>query len=960
MSLPGNINQLLIGAAASTGGAAAGPIKSVRFNDADSAYLDRTPSSASNRNTYTWSGWVKRCEFGTGTHYFFTAVDGSNVDILGIEADSLYWYNAYSGAVTSTDKFRDPSAWYHFVFSVDSTQATEADRVKLYVNNREITSFSSSLYPSLNRDFAINNTVVHKIGQYFTTNSSNFYLADVYFIDGQQLDPTSFGAYDGNGVWQAKDASGLTFGTNGFHLFDFANVSGIGDDSSGNENDWTVNNISTGDYSGTKPKWYTSTTLYTTKADVIANATDRGQDAFTLSSDEFVYLVPNDGGIAGELCHPVGSEYPVLFYVYVRSSGDTSWYNTGSFGAGEADTFQWENTSPSPPAAYDYTNTEDLYLIGDTRTAGQPDANSKLSGSFPALVNIVEETDVMRDVPTNGNSSDDSGAGGEVSGNYATLNTQDTAMTAGSVSDFVTNGNLTKTNVASTYGKTRATMPVHYDGKTYFEVTCAGAPDANDYIGFEPSDKKLVSESGFSSGDLGFRGNGTLSPGTTSYGAAWSDGDVLGFYFDYSNQEVGYYLNGVDQGVAWNSFDTTKYYLPTIQDWSNAVTGTFKFNFGQLSFAYSNPGTDRPSADFKPLCTTLITTPTIADGSDYFDVLTWTGDGSGSRSFTGLSFQPDFTWVKIRSLAYTHTLFDAVRGAGSNKELSSDSSGNEGNANTITSGYLSSFDTNGFSSTEGTLDNDYFNKSSNTYVAWNWDAGTSTVSNTDGTITSSVRANQTAGFSIVSYTGTGGTGTVGHGLNATPHLIIVKNRDETINWVVAHNALSSNRCLALNSTAADTTIGFTGLNKSNFTSSTFTVNYSDTNLAYVNASSDEYIAYCFAPVANYSQFSSYVGNGSADGTFVHTGFRPAWVLIKRTDTATAWVLFDSTRSPYNDVNEWLRPNGSDVEATNNNIDFLSNGFKLRKNDSFTNQNDKTFVYACFAENPFQANGGLAR
>ena len=762
------------------------------------------------------------------------------------------------------------------------------------------------------------------------------YIADLHVIEGQIKEATDFGAFDNSGVWQAATYNG-TYGNNGYYLFDFANESGIGDDSSGNDNDFTVNNISDGVYSGTKPKWYTSTTLYTTKADVIANATDRGQDGFTLSSDEFVYLVPNDGGAVGELCHPVGSEYPVLYYVYVRSSGDTSWYNTGSFGPGEADTFQWENTTGTPQA-YDFTNTEDLYLIGDTRVGGQPDSNSGMSGSFPALVNLVAQTDVLFDVPTNGDSSSGTGAGGEVSGNYCTW-----SPLAGT-NVTLSNGNLDCSLSAGTSSKARSTIAVT-SGKYYWEIRfksgqygMIGISDASlagSQISYAAGGLYYYVQTGGLYGDVG----GSFS--NTSYGSALSANDVLGVALDMDNGNVKFYKNGSDLGNANTSSLVGKTIMPHLGEGGGATFVT-EANFGQHVFAY-------PVSGYKALCTTNLPTPTIADGSEYFEAKTFNGNNS-TQTISGFEFSPDTIWCKSRSNAYNHQIWDRVRG--DNEVLRP----NTTDAEQTYSGSLV-FTSDGFTSNTNNNANYVPEGAGSASIAWAWDAGSSTVSNTDGSITSSVRANQTAGFSIVTFTGTGSSASVGHGLNAAPSMVIAKNRDTSNDWPVWHaNTSAATYTLYLNGTAVEGAAST--IWPSAPTSSVVNVGSG----AVINGSSQSTVLYCMSPVSGYSAFGSYVGNSSdANGPFVFTGMRPRWIMIKASTHTSDWAIIDTARNTFNPLDTTLdaNNNGADSTSSNNYVDILSNGFKLRTSTHPFNAG-YTYIYAAFAENPFQANGGLAR
>jgi hypothetical protein len=322
--------------------------------------------------------------------------------------------------------------------------------------------------------------------------------------------------------------------------------------------------------------------------------------------------------------------------------------------------------------------------------------------------------------------------------------------------------------------------------------------------------------------------------------------------------------------------------------------------------------------------------------TDHFNTILYTGTGA-SLANTGVGFQPDFTWIKGRSGATEHVLTDSVRGV--TIELSSNDTGAD---ETVAQG-LTAFGTDGFTvGTDGS-----YNTSSATYASWNFKAGGTAVSNTVGDIASQVSANTTSGFSIVSYTGTGATATVGHGLGVTPKMFIVKNRSITETWRPYHVALGGGQALALNGTnATDTDASY--WSNTNPTSSVFTVG---TNTG-TNGSGNSMIAYCFAEVKGYSKFGSYTGNGSADGTFVYTGFKPAFVMVKRTDNSGNWWIHDSGRNTYNVVNKYLFADSSSAEGTDDNMDFLSNGFKLRVATYQPNTSGGTWIYLAIAEQPF--------
>ena len=327
--------------------------------------------------------------------------------------------------------------------------------------------------------------------------------------------------------------------------------------------------------------------------------------------------------------------------------------------------------------------------------------------------------------------------------------------------------------------------------------------------------------------------------------------------------------------------------------------------------------------------------------SKYFNTITYTASGNG-QVVTGNPYKPDFVWLKRRSLTGAHYLYDVVRGA--NNSLQSNSTSSEASSDN----YLTSFNSDGWTLGSGNY------TSPDTIVGWNWLASNTTVSNTSGSITSTVSANTTSGFSIVSYTGNGTSGaTVGHGLGVTPKTIFIKSRSSAVNWTSYHSTIGNTAGLHLNTTGgSDTNSGF--FNNTSPTSTVFTLGDGST----VNTSSGTYIAYCFAEVKGYSKFSSYTGNGSADGTFVYTGFTPAMIIAKNSSSAVSWTINDNKRNTFNPNEKFLYPNLSDAEGTNLNIDYVSNGFKIRATSTLANTSGETYIYACFASNPFVSSKGV--
>jgi hypothetical protein len=768
--------------------------RSVRLRSSASAYFNRTPAVASNRRTFTWSGWVKRGDIGATYKRLFDAGSGNDTFMFNPDNTLTLWLNGTAGAnVQTTQVFRDVSAWYHLVFAIDTTQATAANRIKLYVNGSQITALAASSYPTQNYDCVYYNTVTqHDIGAYGAgTQSLDGYMTEVNFIDGQALTPSSFGTTDAfTGAWVPMAYTG-TYGTNGFYLNfkDNTSTTTLGYDYSGNSNNWTANNISL----------------------------------------------------------TAGSTYDSMLDV------------------------------PTP-------------WVGYTATT---DTSAVTRGNYCTLNPLFM------------NASSISGANSQITGNVRAVGTF--GMTSG-----------------KWYWECQTTNPSYFMSGG---VLKAGAA-TTEVLGYGDS----LSWGWYASS--GQKWTGSVN---TAWGSAFtSTNDVLGVAFDADTGDLFFYKNGTLQGggAAFTGL-TSGPYFPAI----SAQPSYFSIiNFGQRPFSYT------PPTGFKALCTTNLPEPTIKLGAQYMNATLWTGTNStGPITITGLAFQPDLVWGKSRSNAFSNQLYDSVRGTG--KSLISNSTAAEDTTNV--SGYISAFNSDGFTATQGSSDNWYWNYLNGTYVGWVWKAAGSSVSNTSGTLTSQVNAGTTQGFSVVTYTGSGSSATVGHGLGVAPSMLIIKRRNTTGNWITYHTSTGINQYLYLNSTAAAATASPTW----SVSSSTFGLPQSFSDY---NASGGTYVAYCFAEVAGYSAFGSYTGNGSADGPFVYCGFRPRYILVRSTGGAD-WYTWDSSRNTYNVVADMLRPNLSNAELNSGTytFDFVSNGFKVRGAGSEINGSGSTFIYMAFAENPFK-------
>ncbi len=347
---------------------------------------------------------------------------------------------------------------------------------------------------------------------------------------------------------------------------------------------------------------------------------------------------------------------------------------------------------------------------------------------------------------------------------------------------------------------------------------------------------------------------------------------------------------------------------------------------------------------------------TINKSTDNFNTVTWSGDSTTPKNITGVGFTPDLIWGKSRNTAYNHKLYDSVRTFGNDKELSSSENTVEGGSNSNQYGYLSGTVSDGFTTTKGSDGGadgyGYWNESGRTYVAWNWKANGAGSANTDGSInTTATSVNTTAGFSICKYTGTGSAATVGHGLGVAPKMIIIKRTSVAAgDWVVYHESVGNNKALFLNAiNAPDTDSAY--FNDTSPTSSVFSIGTSNG----VNNSGSNYIAYCFAEKVGYSKFGSYTGNGNADGTFVYTGFKPAFLIIKKTNATKNWFLHDDKRLGYNPSNSYVNPNLSAVEYAGTDLDIVSNGFKMRSTGGGHNENSHTYIYMAIGQSIVGSN-----
>ena len=783
--------------------------RSLRFNPVHPTHLSRTPSSAGNQNTWTFSVWLKRGKLGTSLGYIYR-VDGSHTDRLEFDSsDRLFLQQRDTNIRISTQKFRDISAWYHIVIAMDTTQGTADNRTKVYVNGEEVTAFDTKANNSQNTDGMFNSTNEHKLGGKNANQGFDGYMAEINFINGSQLTPESFGETNTlTGQWNPKKYTG-SYGTNGFYL-NFSDNSGtsattLGKDSSGNGNNFTPTNFS-----------------------VTANSVDN-DSVLDTPTNNWCTLSPLTGywSEGGSIPFADGN-----LHVDNPNSGDRAGFAT----------FRLEDGKK-------------YYIEGVYLKPG--------------------------------------GGGSQCKWAIATLSKS--------------NGVAVKPGGSGSYG---------FDWRGG-----AGTPQ--------------ILNSGSSS--------------TT--GSQPSDGEVIGMAIDLANGKM-YVHKGnsyYESGNPDNGTGAIISGIPTGQDYQFITSvdsggpnfSETKINFGQQGFAH------QPSSFTDLLNSDNLPEPVISLPTQYFDTLRWTGNDT-NRSITGLEFSPDWVWVKKISGGSdrSHQVFDIIRGA--QMTLHSDGSDSEHS----TGDRLSSFNSDGFSiGTSG--GDDGINANGGEYLAWCWNAGDSTVTNNDGDISSQVRANTTAGFSIVSYTGNGASDqTIGHGLGVAPQAVIYKNRDNSsANWEAQWN-VSVNKSVAFRGS-----LNLTEQNQGNslttFTSTTFSV---ANNAIARNSNNDDYIAYVFSSVKGYSLVGSYVGNGNSNGAFIFCGFRPAYVMLKKSSGGDSWLIMDNKRSTANVVNNTLAANSNgsqNVDTGGIPTDFVANGFKCRGTGGDFNGNGETYIFLAFAESPFK-------
>jgi len=881
--------------------------RSTRFNDDDSAYLNWTPAAAGNRQSWTWSCWVKKTrDAANGVREVlfggWSADNNTNWLEVGFDANALY-ATSNSTANTSDALHRDFSAWQHVVINYNGSH------VKFYSNGELMHSGART------GDCGINAAIQHTIGTSprsgTTDRGFDGYISNVHFIDGSTLAPTDFGFTNSTtGQWVPKEYEG-TYGTNGFYLaMDPAYGTIYSEDGAGDIDsshpwadgfDGDITDMTRVTANGTAT-WTPSTSIAFTKLRIYG-ATDGTGDNVIKANGTTLTGIPESGGsaawvdITSQISSPLTSVQLVSDGANPRFQAieinDQILIDHGTFG-------------------YDSSGNENHWHINNlSATAG--------AGN-----------DLLSDVPAA--PYDNSLNGG---GNYATLNPVDSATT-------LSNGNLTITGSGSAFKGVRSTIGMK-TGKWYFEgkqVALSSATSSGFGIWDDTKSTGQLNSGGGSYGNnylvvYDYAGNLKRCLGgtaTTIEAGSISAGDIFGFALDLDNGTLKVHQNGTYLNSGNSIYDT----------WSSDRTyffggyeyesgNTLEFNFGARAFEYTLP------TGYKALNTYNLDAPTITDPSKHFDVATDTGANILSTA-TGLTDGADFVWIKDRANSDDHILFNRINDTGMDgtPHLRSNEPDTEATAGT-------------------------YSAPSGNSVGWVWNAGTTNVTNDAsstgvGSVDSTYRVNTNTGFSIVSFdSGSSGNQTVAHGLNAVPKLIFTKNRESDNSWVVYHtDGTGTDEYLLLNGNAAaasNTDIWGT----SDPTSTVFGFESG----ANMNADED-IIAYCWSEVAGYSKIGSWVSTGA---DFIYCGFKPAFLLAKCTSHQGDWMMYDLLRMVQGSDSNILMANSSTYEddgspdnydANQALVDLLSNGFKIRHSGSSPlGDSGRTYIFAAFAESPFK-------
>ena len=916
---------------------------SLRFHNNDNTRLVRTIASTSNRRTFTYSWWLKRTMNSTEQYCWYVG-STSGTPYLDARFEVAHEYQLQIQDYTpsrpirfiTTRKFNDATAWYHFVFAVDTTQGTASNRAKIYVNGVQETSFGTETYPSQNYDSSANvsgHIQVWGSNKEGNSNDLDGFLAEAHLVDGQQLEPTAFGYTEPQtGIWRPKKYEG-THGTNGFYL-DFsdnsaATAAALGKDRSGNANDFTPSNlhmnteiVTNGEFSSDSG-WTKDNNWSITGGKLVANGTSGNvyQTISVVSGVTYIMTATVDFSADSSVTNTT---------IGFRNTGNSSYYiyRGGSYWTASAVNqlnFQWTSTVTGNVRVRCYT--EDTITIDNW--------------------SVKAVSDSVLDTPAN---------------DVCTLDplhlfTHNCTLSNGNLKATGPNQNFpgAAANIALSSGKwyyefvinTKTSVPMC--GVCRYNYLSGGAGRilyraGGHYVmhdGSEPTDPDS-----FDVGDI--------------IGVAIDLDDTAGnirFYKNGTLQTVNSNLNSLKSQLGISTFGGGLY--PYIQMYHNDVCTV---NFGQRPFSYTPPSGHRSIS-----LNNLAATPSIIRPEKHMKTLVWAGNSTNNRVITGLEFQPDLVWIKKRNVSIMSHFFissaqtytSSGTGNGNVGAFQSGTNSTDGVGTTSDGGFVS-FNRDGFTLGKGNNDADSgnaayqrMNVNGANYVGWCWKAGgNSNTFNVDGTGYASASAagitegnlaltgasvNKEAGFSIVKFNANNSaSATIGHGLNSKPELIIVKDTANSDDWQTKF--VDDNTYFSLNST------GNGSASYPDYTATDTVI-----NLGYTwNNGSGLHVAYSWHSVPGYSKIGYYTGNADSNGPLIYTGFPIGWLMIKRSNGTGPFNIWDVSREPNgNSRDKNLDASSSAYEDTGRTIDFLSNGFKIR--NSGTEMNNGNYLYLAFAK-----------